>query len=153
MENADSHLQVNIATELRPISGVAYGINGYRSDCRITPFNGIVTFDHSTNQNAWFLQQSGTTFTLAASTNNLYFLSSGSPPLTGVTGTFQRYGLWTGYGSASGQSYSYQFGACASTIATTSAGGLGVGLFLSGLIFMSLTRCNCTRLHFSFATS
>jgi hypothetical protein len=93
-----------------------------------------VTFDHSTNQNAWFLQQSGTMFNLAASTNNAYFLSLYSPPLAGIIGNFQRYGLWTGYGAAGGQSYSYQFGACASTIATTSVGGLGVGLFVSGLI-------------------
>jgi hypothetical protein len=115
------------------MGGVPYGVNGYRSDCRSTPFNGVVTFDHSTNQNAWFLQQSGTTFTLAASTSNSYFIhryDRNSP--FGIPGTFQLYGLWTGYGAAGGQSYSYQFGACASTI-TADVGGLGVGLFLSGL--------------------
>ncbi len=114
------------------IGGVPYGVDGYRSDCRNSHFNGIVTFDHSALQSAWFLQQTNSVFAAAASTSSVYFLSAFTPPRAGITGNFQRFGLWTGYGAAAGQSYSFQVGVCASTI-TSSSGGFGVGLFISGL--------------------
>ena len=104
-------------------------MNGYRSDCRFTPFNGVVTFDHGVQPpvSAYFLQQSGSIFTAELSTSYTYFRSYTNPPGDGITGTFQPYGLWTGYGQASG---SFQFGVCASTL--NSAAGFGVGFFFSG---------------------
>ena len=118
-------------TQQSSIGGVPYGVNGYRSDCRFTPFNGVATFDHGVQPplSAYFLQQSGSIFTAELSTGGTYFRSYYSPPADGITGTFQGYGLWTGYGQASGN---FQFGVCASTL--NNQFGFGVGFFLSCLM-------------------
>jgi hypothetical protein len=120
--------QANIETEQLSIGGAPYGVNGYRSDCRYTPFNGVVTFDHGVQPPLYavFLQRSGLIFTAELSTGGTFFLSGYNPPKEGgISGTFERYGLWDARGYASG---SFQFGVCASN----DVHGFGVGFFFSG---------------------
>ena len=92
-----------------------------------------MTVNHNlaSNNVAWFIQQSGTIFTAAASTSNVYFFDDLYGGKFGLNDNFNRYGLWTGYGVAGGQSYSYQLGICDSFV-TNNFAGSPIGFFFSG---------------------
>jgi hypothetical protein len=95
---------------------MAYGVDGYRSDCRYSAFTSIITFNHDTGQAAWFMQNNGaatTPYIATASTGNLWYTNSGS-----------LFGVFTGFGVAA--SSQYQLLVCDS-------GAYYSGLFMSGM--------------------
>ena len=123
-----------MSAELTPINGRPYGVDGYRSDCRNSPFNGVITIDHTNGQSgtnantAWFLSKTNAVNTpVHGSPANLYASKTGGTP-----SDFSPFGLFTGYGYAAGQSYDFQVGIC-DTYSTNGVSGLGVGVFVSGL--------------------
>ncbi len=105
-------------------SATTYGSNGYRSDCRTTPFQEVLAVNHDTGAQAWFKQATASprNFTIGAAN-----YSAGTTP----------YGLWTGFGSAT-WSNRYQFGICDSTTS------LSPGLFFSG--DTRLNNAVCTKM-------
>jgi hypothetical protein len=125
-------LQVHLLTELT--SAVPYGVTGYRSDCRNSPYNGIMTIDHSLGQAgnnvAWFLLDrssvSSNAFIAAESLNDLSY-------------RFDRFGLWTGFGAASNAASKFQIGVCD---AVSPTGEFAIGFFVSGT-----PRCRTLRLY------
>jgi hypothetical protein len=117
------------------MSSVPYGVTGYRSDCRYSPFNGIMTIDHSLGQAgsnvAWFLLDrlsiASTAFTAASSTGGTYNFDTPA--------TFSGYGQWKGFGVVSLTPYTFQVGICDSN-STSKATGLGI--FISGSYLLCL---------------
>jgi hypothetical protein len=122
--------QVHLSTETKSLNvsaGVVaqYGQNGYRSDCRFTPFNEVVSINHDTAQIAWFKQYYKTVFTMAGATANSYWSTST---------TAQTLSYWQGFGAAvQSGGYWYQLLVCDS-FNTRDTNGLGVGLFFSGVL-------------------
>jgi hypothetical protein len=112
--------QAHIKTEIT--SSVAFGTNGYRSNCNNIPFQEVLTVNHATRAQAWFKQvDTPKNFTLSA-TN--YFASG--PSL----------GLWSGYGAAATTAYFYQFAIC------DAASNFSPGLFFSGYFGNCYKQCN-----------
>ena len=126
-----------MSTEVTPINDAPYGTHGYRSDCRTSPFNQVMTIDHTSGQAgnnvAWFVQQSSTIFTYSASTDGKWFINCCDNGF-GLYGNFAQYGFWTGYGAAAHQT-AFQMGICDSYV-TSSAEGLGVGFYFSCLALL-----------------
>ena len=117
-------VQVRISTDL--FSSTAYGVNGYRSDCRYSAFTDIITINHDTKRAAWFTRNNGvatTPFIATASTGYLWYTNLGL------------FRFFTGFGVA--VSSQYQLLVCDS-------GGYYSGFFMSGMgqIFQSIFRIN-----------
>jgi len=102
---------VRISTDL--FSSTAYGVNGYRSDCRYSAFTDIITINHDTKQAAWFTRNGGvaTTPFFTVTTWGVWYTNAGL------------FGVFTGFGVAA--SSQYQLLVCDS-------GAYYSGLFMSG---------------------
>ena len=108
--------QVRISTDL--FSSTAYGVNGYRSDCRYSAFTDIITINHDTKQAAWFTRNGGvaTPPFITVTINSAWYTNAGL------------FGLFTGFGVAA--SSQYQLLVCDYL-------GYYSGFFISGMGWMS----------------
>ena len=104
-------IQVRISTDL--FSSTAYGVNGYRSDCRYSAFTDIITINHDTKQAAWFTRNNGVATTPFIATTGSWY-----------TNTSLLFGFFTGFGVAA--SSQYQLLVC-------DIGGYYSGFFMSGM--------------------
>ena len=104
-------IQVRISTDL--FSSTAYGVNGYRSDCRYSAFTDIITINHDTKQAAWFTRNNGVATTPFIATTGSWYTNTGL-----------LFGFFTGFGVAA--SSQYQLLVC-------DIGGYYSGFFMSGM--------------------